>query len=150
MQKENDIQINGYELNRRTTSSSKGNKWNDNFRIGKIVDKNGTVRLAVAVLKSAISDYLDLPKDSAERISAMRFFETEEGLWQFYVHIAPEMIRDVERVRKMVLKECLDDAIEKLNQDRKIVDKALKIMRNKWKREIYYGKDDVQQQTGMA
>lgn len=150
MQEENDIHINGYELNRRTTSFSKGNKWNDNFKIGKIIDKNGTVRLAVAVLKSAISDYLDLPKDSEQRRSAMRFFETEEGMWQFYVHIAPEMIRDVERVRKMVLKESLDDAIEKLNQDRKIVDKALKIMRNKWKREIYYGKDDVQQQTGMA
>lgn len=145
MQKEKDVYINGYKLNKRAIFLSKGKKWNDNFKMGKIIDKNGSVKLAVAVLKSAISDYLDLPKTSDYRKSAKRFFESDNGLWELYLDIAPEMTRDVERVRKLVLKECLDDAIEQLNQDRKIVEKALNIMRNRWKKDIYYGKDDIQQ-----
>lgn len=144
MQEESkEVYINGYKLNDRAMTLSKGKRWNDDFRIGKVIDKKGSERLAVAVLKSAISDYLDLPKTSGHRRSAMRFFETEEGLWQFYVDIAPEMIRDVERVRKLVLKECLDDALEKLKEDRKIVNKALSIMRNRWKKDIYYAKDTI-------
>lgn len=146
MQEENkEIYINGYKLNKRAIFLSKGKNWNDDFKIGKVIDKNGSTRLAVAVLKSAISDYLDLPKTSDHRKSAKRFFEADNGLWEFYVDLAPEMIRDVERVRKLVLKECLDEAIEQLNQDKKIVDKALNIMRNRWKKDIYYGKDDIQQ-----
>lgn len=105
------------------------------FQIGKITSLQGSQRLAAAVIKNAIEDYLTEPKNSEFHKSAVRFLLDEEESG-FYVDLCPAVTRDVETIRKRITQNRLNAAIDRLRRDRNNVNNAIAYLKSVYEKDI--------------